>query len=68
MANNDRVSRVLSNADRQDRLEQKLGISKTMAKLRDESALHSFERREREALRDTQHQDRERMRNRDKNR
>lgn len=64
MANNDRVGRMLKKADRQDRLEQKLGISETMTKMRDERALRSVERREREALRDKQRQDREKMRNR----
>lgn len=68
MANNDRVGRMLRNAERQDRLEQKLGISETMTKLRDERALRSVERREREALRDKQRQDRKRMRNRERNR
>lgn len=67
MADNDRLKRVLQNAERKDRLEQKLGISETMTKLRDERALRSVERREREALRDKQRQDRERMRNRDRN-
>ncbi len=68
MANDDRLKRRLQNEERKDRLEQKLGISKTMTKLRDERALRSVERRERESLRDKQRQDRERMRNRDKNR
>lgn len=68
MANNDRLKRMLQNEDRKDRMEQKLGISETMTKLRDERALRSVERREREALRDKQRQDRERMRNRDRNR
>lgn len=67
MADNDRLKRVLRNAERKDLLEQKLGISETMTKLRDERALRSVERRERETLRDKQRQDRERMRNRDRN-
>lgn len=66
MANNDRVSRILKKTDRQDRLEQKLGISETMTKLRDEKAMRSVERRERETLRDKQRQNRERMRDRNR--
>ena len=40
----DRLKRKLENADRQDRLEQKLGISKLATKIRDERASKSIDR------------------------
>lgn len=64
MTNNDKIKRMIQYANRKDRLEQKLGISETMTKLRDGRALRSVERHEREMLRDKQRQDRERLRKR----
>lgn len=63
MARDDsRIAQKVRNAERQDILEQKLGISQTMNRLRDERALRATERFEREKLKDEQRQNREKLR------
>lgn len=56
---NDRLKRNLDRANQRDILEQKLGISGAMTKIRDERAFRSVERAERESsrekLRDRRH-------------
>ena len=47
-----RIARKIRNGERQDILEQKLGISQAMNRVRDERALRATERFEREKLRD----------------
>lgn len=44
MDDDKRVTRLLKNADRKDRIEQKLGIDRALTKLRDERALREMDR------------------------